>query len=238
MSVLKNDRETFKPELEFSKEELAEMEREKNKVLSEFVYNTFELEEFTTKKVQNYSGRYRHRQPDEVYHLVSSACSKIRQGNDIHPRFKEQAIKREDTFEDAIRDLHEAVTKLDIVSRLAKEDQGEKGEKKYGGKKMDTWAGLINKECFLVKGVIRADRRRYKNLPWRCPPATEPVADREDLKYFYRKLLDIYGDKAPDVYAAYLDEYGLESSEGLLESQLDDMFNKLYFIQKLNSILE
>ena len=135
MSVLKNDRETFKPELEFSKEELAEMEREKNKVLSEFVYNTFELEEFTTKKVQNYSGRYRHRQPDEVYHLVSSACSKIRQGNNIHPRFKEQAIKREDIFEDAIRDLHEAVTKLDIVSRLAKEDQGEKGEKKYGGKK-------------------------------------------------------------------------------------------------------
>lgn len=238
MSVLKNDRETFKPELEFSKEELAEMEREKNKVLSEFVYNTFELEEFTTKKVQNYSGRYRHRQPDEVYRFVSSACSKIRQGNDIHPRFKEDAFKREDIFEAAIRDLHEAVTKLDIVSRLAEEDQGEKGEKKYGGKKMDTWAGLINKECFLVKGVTRADRRRYKNLPWRCPPATEPVADREDLKYFYRKLLDIYGDKAPDVYAAYLDEYGLESSEGLLESQLDDMFNKFYFIKKLNSILE
>ena len=98
--------------------------------------------------------------------------------------------------------------------------------------------GFVNKECFLVKGVIRADRRRYKNLPWRCPPATEPVADREDLKFFYRKLLDIYGDKAPDVYAVYLDEYGLDSSEGLLESQLDDMFNKLYFIQKLDSILE
>ena len=79
----------------------------------------------------------------------------VKRGNSVNPSNQHEAQIRRDYFVRAIAELNSLVSQVEIAAEM------------FGvaPEVMREWMRMVNREIELIKGVMNADRRRYKSLP-------------------------------------------------------------------------
>lgn len=121
----------------------------------EFVYTARQLHIHTIRKCTNFPKRYTF----YVGQPLAACATRIHEGvkiaNSIHPINQHEAQMRRDNLLQANAELFNMVSQIEIAHELFGID----------AEKMVFWMDLVNKEIRLVKGTLKKDRERYKDLP-------------------------------------------------------------------------
>ncbi len=78
----------------------------------------------------------------------------VKRGNSINPTNQHEAQMRRDWFLQANAELYNLVGQIEVAHELIKFDPALLRE----------WSQLISTEIKMIKGVLKADRERYKSL--------------------------------------------------------------------------
>ena len=121
----------------------------------EFINNARKLEVFTIQKCVNiipkrytfYIGNHLADSAHEIY-------SNVVKGNSVYPTNRHEVQIRKDYFIKAMVEARSLVSQIDIAYEMLHFDI----------KIMKDWVKLISDEINLLKGVIKKDQSRYKNI--------------------------------------------------------------------------
>ena len=121
----------------------------------EFINNARKLEVFTIQKCVNlipkrytfYIGNHLADSAHEIY-------SNVVKGNSVYPTNRHEVQIRKDYFIKAMVEARSLVSQIDIAYEMLHFDI----------KIMKDWMKLISDEINLLKGVIKKDQSRYKNI--------------------------------------------------------------------------
>lgn len=134
MSVLKSDRDTSE---------------------IEFLNNARKLEMFTIQKcVSTIPKRYTFYIGNHLADSAHAIYSNAVKGNSIYPTNKHEAQIRNDYFIKAVVEARNLVSQIELAHEMLHFDV----------KVMREWMKLVSDEIALLKGVIKKDQARYKNL--------------------------------------------------------------------------
>lgn len=78
----------------------------------------------------------------------------MKQGNSIYPTNKHEVQLRRDCFLKARAELFDLTSKLEVAAEIASID----------AHSLHEWCELVYKELALLKGVLDADKQRYKSM--------------------------------------------------------------------------
>ena len=121
----------------------------------EFLNNAMEIEIFTRRKCKRFPKTERFTTSARLIGLAAEAAGHLSRGNDIYPATQRDAMKRRDHFMDAKGAYADMIREIEVCCRV-------------GGINMDVlpeWMAMVDKEITLIRGIMDADRKRYKNLP-------------------------------------------------------------------------
>ena len=121
----------------------------------EFINNARKLEVFTIQKCVNlipkrytfYIGNHLANSAHEIY-------SNAVKGNSVYPTNRHEVQMRKDYFIKAMVEARSLVSQIDIAYEMLHFDI----------KILKDWMKLISDEINLLKGVIKKDQTRYKNI--------------------------------------------------------------------------
>lgn len=121
----------------------------------EFINNARKLEIFTIQKCVNlipkrYTFFIANKLADSAHEIYSNAVK----GNSVYPTNRHEVQMRKDYFMKAVVEARSLVSHIDIAYELLHFDI----------KIMRDWMKLVNDEINLLKGVIKKDQARYKNI--------------------------------------------------------------------------
>lgn len=121
----------------------------------EFINNARKLEIFTIQKCVNlipkrYTFYIGNHLADSAHAIYSYAVK----GNSVYPTNRHEVQMRKDYFIKAMVEARSLVSQIDIAYEMLHFDV----------KIMKDWMKLISDEINLLKGVIKKDQTRYKNI--------------------------------------------------------------------------
>ena len=126
----------------------------RNTSVMEFLHNAAQIEIYTRQKCRKFPKSERFTTCAPLIALAREARGLLARGNEIYPTNQHEVQLRRDYFMRAKSVYADFVQEIDICCRAC-------------GVNMDIlpeWMTLIDKEITLIRGLIDADRRRYKNL--------------------------------------------------------------------------
>ena len=121
----------------------------------EFLYNARELEIYTIRRCTNFPKRYTFYLGQKIAEIATHIYNCVECANSIYPRNQHEAQLRRDFLITANAELRSLVSQIDVAGQMFGIESA----------KMDHWMDLIDKEIRLVKGLMKKDNERYKNLP-------------------------------------------------------------------------
>lgn len=127
---------------------------QRNQSEMEFLHNARTLLTFTLRKCKKIPKRFTFSVSNKITDLVWEIFGHIKQGNSIYPTNQHEVQLRRDCFLKARAKLYDLVGKIEIAAEFTSID----------GQVMQEWISLVHKELALIKGVLDADKQRYKNL--------------------------------------------------------------------------
>ena len=129
---------------------------ERQKSPMEFLKNAKDLEVFTLRKCVNaIPKRYTFYLGQHIASLATEIYSTVKKANSIYPTNQHEAQMRRDLFLSAYGSCQALVSQVELAYDIIRFDSDVLHE----------WAKLISDEMLLIKGVIKSDRDKYKNLP-------------------------------------------------------------------------
>ena len=121
----------------------------------EFLHTAMDIEIYTRRKCKRFPKTERFTTAAKLIGLAGEARGYLSRGNEIYPTNQHEAQMRRDCFIRAKSVYADFVQTVEVCCRV-------------DGINMDIlpeWMGMIDKEITLIRGVMDADRKRYKNLP-------------------------------------------------------------------------
>lgn len=124
---------------------------------TEFIHTARKLQIFTLRCCKKFPTRYWGYWLAYLIGPAASITSNVEHANSIYPLCQEEVKLRRSFFIKALGDITNLASQIEIVYE-AETFQLEARIK-------TEWIALIDKEERLIKGVMKKDRERYKNIP-------------------------------------------------------------------------
>lgn len=121
----------------------------------EFIYTARQLQVYTIQKCINFPKRYTFYVSQPICQCATKIHEYVKCANSIYPTNQHEVQLRRDYLMRANAELFHLIAQVEVANELFW----------IGGEKVRHWMDLIEKEMALVKGVLKQDRERYKNLP-------------------------------------------------------------------------
>lgn len=127
----------------------------RNQSEMEFIRNARELQIYTIRKCKKFPTRFTFYVSVPLANSSMRVYENVKRGNSVNPSNQHEAQIRRDYFVRAIAELNSLVSQVEIAAEM------------FGvaPEVMREWMRMVNREIELIKGVMNADRRRYKSLP-------------------------------------------------------------------------
>ena len=122
---------------------------------AEFLATARKLQIFTIQKcVNTIPKRYTFFIATPIADCARRVYENVKRGNSINPTNAHEVQLRRDWFLQANAELYNLVSQIEVAYEMLHFDPAV----------MQEWSGLISTEIKLVKGIMKADRERYKTL--------------------------------------------------------------------------
>ena len=120
----------------------------------QFLNTARELELYTIRKVVNFPKRYTFYVSQPLAALATQIHTDVKIGNSIFPTNAHEAQMRLDYFIKAKAEINALVSEIEVAKELFEIDDNS----------MKYWMSLVDKELALLKGLIKAERKKYKKM--------------------------------------------------------------------------
>lgn len=121
----------------------------------EFIYTARQLQIHTIQKCANFPKRYTFYISQPIAACATRIHECVKCANSIYPVNHHEAQMRRDYLLRANADLYSLISQIEVANEL------------FGleGDSVKYWMDIVEREIRLVKGTMKKDRERYKNLP-------------------------------------------------------------------------
>lgn len=121
----------------------------------EYIYTARQLQIYTIQKCVNFPKRYTFYVSQPIADSATRIHQCVKCANSIYPLNQHEAQLRRDYLLQANAELNSLVSQIEVAHELF---GIEPDSVRY-------WMEIVEKEIRLVKGTMKKDRERYKNLP-------------------------------------------------------------------------
>lgn len=121
----------------------------------EFIYTARQLQIYTIQKCVSFPKRYTFYVGQPIAACATRIHEDVKRANSIYPLNQHEAQLRRDYLLRANAELNSLVSQIEVASELFGVEPD----------KLKFWMEIVEKEIRLVKGTMKKDRARYKNLP-------------------------------------------------------------------------
>ena len=121
----------------------------------EFIHTARQLQIHTIQKCVGFPKRYTFYVSQPIAESATRIHEYVKCANSIYPLNQHEVQLRRDYLLRANAELNSLVSQIEVANEL------------FGieGEKMKFWLDIVEKEIRLVKGTLKKDRERYKDLP-------------------------------------------------------------------------
>ena len=121
----------------------------------EFIHTARQLQIHTIQKCVGFPKRYTFYVSQPIAEMATRIHEYVKCANSIYPLNQHEVQLRRDYLLRANAELNSLVSQIEVANEL------------FGieGEKMKVWLDIVEKEIRLVKGTLKKDRERYKDLP-------------------------------------------------------------------------
>lgn len=120
----------------------------------EFIYTARELQKYTVQKCVGFPKRYTFYVSQPIANSATRIHQYVKMANSVYPTNAHEAQIRRDYLIKANAELNSLVSQIEVAYELF---GLEPNVMKY-------WMDIVEKEIRLVKGTMKKDKERYKNL--------------------------------------------------------------------------
>lgn len=120
----------------------------------EFIYTARELQKYTIQKCVGFPKRYTFYVNQPIANSATRIHQYVKMANSVYPTNAHEAQIRRDYLIKANAELNSLVSQIEVAHELF---GLEPNVMKY-------WMDIVEKEIRLVKGTMKKDKERYKNL--------------------------------------------------------------------------
>ena len=120
----------------------------------QFLDTAYQLYIFTVQQCVKFPKRYTFYVSQELSHIASEIHRKVKCANSVFPTNAHEFQMRRDYFLEAYADAQSMISQINAATELFQ----------ISGSTLTWWMELIQAELRLLKGVMRKDKVRYKNL--------------------------------------------------------------------------
>lgn len=120
----------------------------------EFIYTARELQKYTIQKCVGFPKRYTFYVSQPIANSATRIHQYVKMANSVYPTNAHEAQIRRDYLIKANAELNSLVSQIEVAHELF---GLEPNVMKY-------WMDIVEKEIRLVKGTMKKDKERYKNL--------------------------------------------------------------------------
>jgi len=121
----------------------------------EFVHTARELQIYTIKKCISFPKRYTFYISQPISEAATHIHQLVKMANSIYPLNAHEAQMRRDYLLRANAELNSLISQIEVAHELFGLEHNV----------MKFWMDIVDREIRLVKGTLKKDRERYKNLP-------------------------------------------------------------------------
>lgn len=121
----------------------------------EFIHNARLLRIHTIQKCAHFPKKYTFYVGKPMVDTVSKIHDNVKMANSIYPTNQHEVQIRRDLLLKANAALQSLVSQIEVAQEIFGID--------YDAIKY--WMGIVDKQDYLIKSVIRKDKQRYKDLP-------------------------------------------------------------------------
>lgn len=129
----------------------------------QFVDTAFKLYTFTIQQCVKFPKRYTFYVSQEISNTATKILVEVKRGNSIYPTNEHEVQMRRDCFLNAYADVQSLISQINAATELFQ----------IAGTVLTGWMELIQSELNLLRGIMKKDKARYKNI---CQPKTEEIA--------------------------------------------------------------
>ena len=121
----------------------------------EFIHNARQLQIYTIQKCVGFPKRYTFYISQPLSNCATRIHEYVKCANSIYPLNQHEAQMRRDYLLRANAELNSLVSQIEVANEL------------FGieSNKMKFWMDIVEKEIRLIKGTMKKDRERYRDLP-------------------------------------------------------------------------
>ncbi len=121
----------------------------------EFIHTARQLQIHTIQKCVGFPKRYTFYVSQPLAEMATRVHEYVKCANSVYPVNQHEVQMRRDYLLRANAELNSMVSQIEVANEL------------FGieGDKMKFWLDIVEKEIRLVKGTLKKDRERYKDLP-------------------------------------------------------------------------
>lgn len=120
----------------------------------EFIHNARSLQIYTIKTCVKMPKRYTFYISQPIVQMAVNIYNDVKSANSIYPTNEHEAQMRRDYLLRANAALYSLVSQIEVAAEILDLETD----------KLKTWSKLIDAETRLIKGVLKDDKERYKNL--------------------------------------------------------------------------
>ena len=121
----------------------------------EFIYTARQLQIHSIQKCVNFPKRYTFYVSQPIANAATRIHEYVKMANSIYPLNQHEVQMRRDYLLRANAELNSLISQIEVASELFGIEE----------KPLRYWMDLVEREIRLVKGTMKKDRERYKNLP-------------------------------------------------------------------------
>ncbi len=120
----------------------------------QFLDTAYQLYIFTVQQCVKFPKRYTFYVSQDISHTAFEIHRKVKCANSVFPTNAHEFQMRRDYFLEAYADAQSLISQINAATELFQ----------ISGSTLTRWMELIQSELHLLKGVMRKDKARYKNL--------------------------------------------------------------------------
>lgn len=134
----------------------------------QFVDTAFKLYTFTIQQCVKFPKRYTFYVSQEISNTATKILVEVKRGNSIYPTNEHEVQMRRDCFLNAYADAQSLISQINAATELFQ----------ISGTVLTGWMELIQSELNLLRGIMKKDKARYKNI---CQPKTEEQIEEAEI---------------------------------------------------------